>query len=122
MFGALAAFIALKVVSFYPLARGFGASRAAARDVALALGPGGEFAFVLVGVGLAGGLIDADAGRVVMLAAALSMVTIPFLVRALGALAARRRARNVPAEAKIAPPERQRGAARSSSATAASGS
>ncbi len=105
VFGALAAFIALKVVSFYPLARGFGASRAAARDVALALGPGGEFAFVLVGVALAGGLIDADAGRVVMLAAALSMVTIPFLVRALGVFAARRRARNIPAEAKIAPPD-----------------
>ncbi len=104
VFGALAGFIALKVVSFYPLARRFGASRAAARDVALALGPGGEFAFVLVGVGLAGGLIDADAGRLVMLVAALSMVTIPFLVRALGVFAARRRAQNVPAEARVAPP------------------
>ena len=105
VFGALAAFIGLKVVSFYPIARGFGASRAAARDVALALGPGGEFAFVLVGVGLAGGLIEADSGRVVMLAAALSMLTIPFLGKALAALERRRRARNIPAEARIAPPE-----------------
>ena len=67
--------------------------------------PGGEFAFVLVGVGLAGGLVDGEAGRIVMLAAALSMVTIPFLVRALGVLAARRRAANMPAEARVAPPE-----------------
>ncbi|HXT09856.1 MAG TPA: cation:proton antiporter [Roseiarcus sp.] len=105
VFGALAAFIGLKVLAFYPLARGFGASRFAAGGVALALGPGGEFAFVLVGVGLAGGLLDADASRIVLLAAALSMVTIPFLGKALAALATRRRAQNVPAEAKIAPPE-----------------
>ncbi len=103
--GVLAGFVALKAASFYPLARRFGASVPAARDVALALGPGGEFAFVLVGVGLAGGLIEGEAGRIVMLAAALSMVTIPFLVRALGVLAARRRARNLPAEARVAPPE-----------------
>ena len=105
VFSALAAFVSLKVVSFYPLARRFGAGRAAARDVALALGPGGEFAFVLIGVALAGGIVDAEAGRVVMLAAALSMVTIPFLGKVLAALAAQRRAQNIPAEAKIAPPE-----------------
>ena len=105
VFGSLAAFVSLKVVSFYPLARRFGAGRAAARDVALALGPGGEFAFVLIGVALAGGIVDAEAGRVVMLAAALSMVTIPFLGKVLAALAAQRRAQNIPAEAKIAPPE-----------------
>jgi CPA2 family monovalent cation:H+ antiporter-2 len=40
-----------------------------------------------------------------MLAAALSMVAIPFLGRGLGALATHRRARNLPAEARIAPPE-----------------
>jgi monovalent cation:H+ antiporter-2, CPA2 family len=105
VFGALGVFVGLKAVSFFPLARFFGASRAAARDVSLALGPGGEFAFVLVGVGLAGGLIEPETGRIVMLAAALSMVTIPFLGRALATLEARRRARIVPAEAKVAPPE-----------------
>ncbi len=105
VFGALGVFVGLKAVSFYPLARFFGASRAAARDVSLALGPGGEFAFVLVGVGLAGGLMEPETGRVVMLAAALSMVTIPFLGRALATLEVRRRARIIPAEAKVAPPE-----------------
>ena len=105
VFGALGAFVALKAVSFFPLALAFGASGAVARDVALALGPGGEFAFVLIGVGLSGGLFDAETARIALLAAALSMVTIPFLVRGLGVLAARRRALNIPAEAKIAPPE-----------------
>ena len=105
VFGALAAFMAVKAISFYPLARIFGAAPAAARDVALALGPGGEFAFVLIGVGTAGGLIDPETGRIALLATALSMITIPFLVRALGTFAARRRAQNIPAEAKVAPPE-----------------
>ena len=105
VFGALAAFVAIKAVSLFPLALMFGAGPAAARDVALALGPGGEFAFVLIGVGLSGGLFDAETGRVALLATALSMVTIPFLGRGLGALAARRRALNIPAEARIAPPE-----------------
>ncbi len=104
VFGALAAFVGLKTISFYPLARLFGASRVASRDVALALGPGGEFAFVLIGVGLAGGLVDAESGRIVLLAVALSMVSIPFVGRALGALETRRRALHMPPEARIAPP------------------
>jgi CPA2 family monovalent cation:H+ antiporter-2 len=105
VFGALGAFVALKVASLFPMALAFGANRTTARDVALALGPGGEFAFVLIGVGATGGLFDAETGRVALLATALSMVTIPFLGRGLGALAARRKAKNVPAEAKVAPPE-----------------
>jgi len=105
VFGALAVFVGLKTLSFYPLARVFGATRATARDVAAALGPGGEFAFVLIGVGIASGLVDAQAGRIVLLAAALSMVTIPFVGRGLAALAARRRALNIPPEARVAPPE-----------------
>jgi CPA2 family monovalent cation:H+ antiporter-2 len=107
VFGALGAFVALKTVSLFPLALIFGASPAASRDVALALGPGGEFAFVLIGVGVAGGLFEPEIGRIALLAAALSMVTIPFLVRWIGVLAARRKASHIPAEARIAPPESQ---------------
>ena len=72
VFGALFGFVALKTISFYPLALMFGASPATARDVALALGPGGEFAFVLVGVAVAGGVVDGESGRIALLAAALS--------------------------------------------------
>ena len=103
--GGLVVFVGLKTLSFYPLARAFGAERATARDVAVALGPGGEFAFVLVGVGIAGRLFDPESGRIAMLIAALSMVSIPFMGRVLATLAARRRSRNIPEEAKVAPPE-----------------
>ena len=105
VFGALAAFVGLKAVSLYPLARGFGAGPGTARDLALALGPGGEFAFVLIAAGVAGGLIAPQSARVGLLATALSMATIPFLVRALGLVATRRRARDLPEEARVAPPE-----------------
>ncbi len=104
VFGTLGAFVALKTLSFYPLARLFQATPPTARAVALALGPGGEFAFVLISTGLAAGLVDGQSGRVVMLAAALSMLAIPLLGRALAQLEARRRALNIPAEAKVAPP------------------
>jgi CPA2 family monovalent cation:H+ antiporter-2 len=100
----MAAFIGLKAVALFPLARWFGASNAAARDIALVLGPGGEFAFVLIGAAVAGGLVDAASGRIALVAAALSMVTIPLLGKVLGLLDKRRRARSLPAEARIEPP------------------
>lgn len=104
VFGVMAAFIGLKAVALFPLARWFGASNAAARDIALVLGPGGEFAFVLIGAAVAGGLVDAASGRIALVAAALSMVTIPLLGKVLGLLDKRRRARSLPAEARIEPP------------------
>ncbi len=105
VFGALAAFVGLKAFSLYPLARAFGAAGGTARDLALALGPGGEFAFVLIAAGVGGGLIAPESARVGLLATALSMATIPFLVRALGHAERRRRARDLPEEARVAPPE-----------------
>jgi CPA2 family monovalent cation:H+ antiporter-2 len=105
LFGVLGAFVALKALSFYPLARIFGAGPANARDVALVLGPGGEFAFVLVGAAAAGGLIEPETGRIVAMATALSMATIPLLGAGLGALGRRRRALALPEEAKVLPPE-----------------
>jgi CPA2 family monovalent cation:H+ antiporter-2 len=105
VFGALATFVGLKAFSLYPLARAFGAARGTARDLAMALGPGGEFAFVLIAAGVAGGLTAPESARVGLLATALSMATIPFLVRALGLVAKRRRARELPEEARVAPPE-----------------
>jgi CPA2 family monovalent cation:H+ antiporter-2 len=105
VFGALATFVGLKAFSLYPLARAFGAARGTARDLAMALGPGGEFAFVLIAAGVAGGLTAPESARVGLLATALSMATIPFLVRALGLVAKRRGARELPEEARVAPPE-----------------
>jgi CPA2 family monovalent cation:H+ antiporter-2 len=104
VFGALAAFVALKAVSLYPLARAFGAGPATSRELALALGPGGEFAFVLISAGLAGGLIAPEHARVGLLVTALSMAAIPLVIRLLAALATRRRALNLPQAALVAPP------------------
>lgn len=104
VFGALGVFVAVKALSLYPLARIFGAGPATARELALALGPGGEFAFVLIAAGLANGLISPESGRIGLLATALSMAAIPFVVRALAAFAGGRRARNLPQEARVEPP------------------
>jgi CPA2 family monovalent cation:H+ antiporter-2 len=95
----------VKAAALFPLARLFGASAATARDVALMLGPGGEFAFVLIGAAVASGLVDATAGRIALVSAALSMVTIPLLGRVLAALSTRRRGRTLPPEALVKPPE-----------------
>jgi monovalent cation:H+ antiporter-2, CPA2 family len=108
VFSILAAFVLLKAAALYPLARRFGATPATARDVALLLGPGGEFAFVLIGAAVAGGQIDAESGRIGLVAAALSMVTIPVLGRILAGLGKRRRARTLPPEALVTPPDDER--------------
>jgi CPA2 family monovalent cation:H+ antiporter-2 len=104
VFGALGLFVALKAISLYPLARAFGAGAATAGQLALALGPGGEFAFVLIAAGLENGLIAPSSGRVGLLATALSMSAIPLVIRMLAALAASRRARDLPEGARVAPP------------------
>ncbi|HEY3719928.1 MAG TPA: cation:proton antiporter [Roseiarcus sp.] len=100
----MATFMLVKAAALFPLARLFGASAATARDVAMMLGPGGEFAFVLIRAAVAGGVVDATAGRIALVSAALSMVTIPLLGRVLAALSTRRRG-GLPPEALVKPPE-----------------
>jgi monovalent cation:H+ antiporter-2, CPA2 family len=104
-FGILAIFVLAKAIALYPLARAFGASAATAGNVALMLGPGGEFAFVLLTAAVAGGVVDAASGRIVQVAAALSMVMIPLIGRAVAGLAVRRRAASQPLEALATPPD-----------------
>jgi CPA2 family monovalent cation:H+ antiporter-2 len=104
VFGALGAFMALKTLAMFPIAWAFGASKAAARDTAIMLGPGGEFAFVLIGAASASGVIDAHAGRIGIVAAALSMLLLPVIGRFVAVGAARRRRDATPAEALIEPP------------------
>jgi len=79
--GVAAAFVAIKVVLLLPLARAIGLSWKVAREVALVLGPGGEFALVAVGAAVATGVVPAEAAAVTMVAATLSMFAIPLLVR-----------------------------------------
>ena len=66
------------------------------REMALLLGPGGEFGFVMIGAALAGGLIDRGASTTLVTSIAISMLAIPALAK-VGALidprpGARRRA------------------------------
>lgn len=104
VFGALAALLALKGLALFPIARAFGASTAAARDVAVLLGPAGEFAFVLISGAVAGGVVDPRAGKIALVAAALSMLLLPVIAKGVAAAAAERRRRARPSEALVEPP------------------
>jgi CPA2 family monovalent cation:H+ antiporter-2 len=71
--------ILLKAGIVYALARYFALTRAAALEAALLLGPGGEFAFV--GIGLATGLalIEPKLGSFVLAAISMTMALLPLL-------------------------------------------
>ncbi len=79
--GIAVGLIALKAIILLPLASVFGLSPSVSRQVALVLGPGGEFAFVVIGAAVASRIVPADAGAIAMIAATVSMFSIPLLVR-----------------------------------------
>ena len=100
-----AAFVALKTIVLFALARLFGASNAVAAEAALLLGPGGEFAFVMIGAAVAGGIVTGADSQSLLVAVTLSMVAIP-LLGSLGArFAAPPRARALDPAALVEPPE-----------------
>ncbi len=102
--GIVATLIAIKAVIVFILARLFGAPNRVAGEAALLLGPGGEFAFVMISAAVAGGVVERADGSILLVAVALSMTAIPPLGR-LGAALARRRAPELNPEALVAPPE-----------------
>lgn len=73
--------IALKAAVVTGLAPLFRLPLSVAVETALLLGPGGEFAFVLLGSAMAAGLVAADLGQTGLLVATLSMLAIPGLAR-----------------------------------------
>jgi CPA2 family monovalent cation:H+ antiporter-2 len=80
--------IAIKSAIVFLLALAVRLRPAVAREIALLLGPGGEFAFVLIGAGVAQGLVGTAVGAQLMVAVILSMLAIPALA-ALAQTAAR---------------------------------
>jgi CPA2 family monovalent cation:H+ antiporter-2 len=100
--------IAIKALIVFVLGRLFGAPSRVAGEAALLLGPGGEFAFVMFGAAIAGGVVDRADGAILLVAVALSMMAIPSLGR-LGAALARRRARELDPEALVSPPDEDGG-------------
>ncbi len=99
-----AAFVVVKALALFVLARLFGAPNRVAAEVALLLGPGGEFAFVMIAAAVAGKVVAGADGRMLLVAVALSMLAIPPLGR-IGAALARRPARALAPEALVSPPE-----------------
>ena len=77
--------VLIKAPLIMAVARPFGLNWAKAFGIGLVLGPGGEFAFVIVGAALAAHIIPEQIASEVMIAVTLSMIMIP----GLAALAAR---------------------------------
>ncbi len=98
------AFVVVKALMLFVLARLFGAPNRVAAEIALLLGPGGEFAFVMIGAAVGGGVVAVADGRILLVAVALSMLTIPLLGRIGAALAARPHEREIDVEALVPPP------------------
>ncbi len=82
---AVVGIIGVKALLTAGLALAFRLPRPIALELGLLLGPGGEFAFVTVGMAAATQLIDAPTARFTLVATSLTMVALPFL-----AMAARR--------------------------------
>ena len=79
--GLAAALIAIKGLALFALGRGFRLPPRRAAEMSLLLGPGGEFGFVMIGVALAGGLIDRTLATTLISAVAISMLAIPALAK-----------------------------------------
>jgi len=77
--GAALGLVALKAAIVAVLARGFGLAWRGGVQTALLLGPGGEFSFVIVTVALAHRLLDDATAGLVLIVAALTMLSTPLL-------------------------------------------
>ncbi len=102
-----AGLIATKALALIALGRAFKLPGRVARETALILAPGGEFAFVMIGLAIAGNLIAAADGRTALVAATLTMFVIPALARLGEYLSGRPVPAGQPAEVFELPPDDQ---------------
>jgi monovalent cation:H+ antiporter-2, CPA2 family len=77
--GALVVMILAKTVLLAPLCRLFGVPWAASVETSLLLAPGGEFAFIGIGLAAQVGLVAADVAAGVLAVVSLTMATLPFV-------------------------------------------
>ena len=96
--------VLLKLLVVAGLARAFGLNWAHSLHTGLLLGPGGEFAFVIVSVASGASLLASDAAQVMLFVTALTMATIPLLSR-LGGRLAPRLAPKMPVDPSILVPQ-----------------
>jgi CPA2 family monovalent cation:H+ antiporter-2 len=73
------ALLAIKGGVLVALLRFFKISWPSTIETALLLGPGGEFAFIVIGLATAGGIIAADSGALVLAITSFSMALVPVL-------------------------------------------
>ena len=85
LLACVAGLIGVKAILIFVLARLFRVSRQAAIETGFLLGPGGEFAFVVIGLATALKLVSATTASFTLAVTSLTMALIPFL-----AIAARR--------------------------------
>ena len=79
VFGLAIVLTLMKAGLIYGAARLWGVKNRTAIETALVLGPAGEFAFVILGAGLVEGIASPAFTRTVMLAATISIFTIPVM-------------------------------------------
>lgn len=100
--GGFFAMMVAKTVLLVPLCRVFGVPWAASVETSLLLAPGGEFAFIGIGLATQYGLIDGGVAAGVLAVVSLTMGTLPFV-----SLFARRAAQNVEMKVSGEPPSTQ---------------
>jgi CPA2 family monovalent cation:H+ antiporter-2 len=79
LIGLTLGLVGVKGALIWGSARLAGVSGAVAREIALVLAPGGEFAFVMLGAAMTTGVVPRGMGADLMVAVTLSMLAIPFL-------------------------------------------
>ena len=97
VFGLAAGLTLVKVVLIFGAARLWGLNNRTAVETALVLGPAGEFAFVILGAGLVEGIASPAFTGTVLLAATVSIFTIPLMAL----IATRLLKRVAPAQADV---------------------
>jgi CPA2 family monovalent cation:H+ antiporter-2 len=107
VFGLAALMTLFKAGLIYAAARAWKLSNRTAIETALVLGPAGEFAFVILGAGLVEGIASPAFTQKVLLAATISIFTIPLMALIAARLVRRVEVRNpdLPTEAMEPAPE-----------------
>jgi monovalent cation:H+ antiporter-2, CPA2 family len=77
--GGMVAMLAIKTVLLVPLCRLFGVPLGASVETGLLIAPGGEFAFIGIGLATQLGLIAADVSAGVLAVTSLTMAALPFI-------------------------------------------
>ena len=81
--GVAIALIVVKAIVLFPIALMIGLPKRAASELAIVLGPGGEFALILIGAAVTAKVVPGAAGATTTVAATLTMMMIPLLIRIL---------------------------------------